>query len=151
MYQDQTARAAIVLLNRDLTIGAVSETAANYMWVDIEGVRVYSCYFSPNILYDYFVTQLDDLDDSIRTARTEILVAGDFNSKSPEWGSGQLDRRGEVLSEMIARIDLAVLNEGNAYTFRRGNTGSVIDVTLASARTARSVTKWKLAGRPHSQ
>lgn len=89
---------------------------------------MYSCYFSPNTKYNEFVTHLDDLEDSIRTANGEVLVTGDFNTKSPEWGSGRLVKRGEVLSELITRIDLMVLNEGNEYTFRCGNTGSVIEL-----------------------
>ena len=32
---------------------------------------------------------------------------------------------------MLARLDLVILNEGNTFTFRRGNTSSVIDITMA--------------------
>lgn len=49
-------------------------------------------------------------------------------------------RRGTVRSDS----NLVVLNEGSGYTFRRGNTESVIGVTLASAGTASRATEWKL-------
>lgn len=143
-FQDQTTRAAIAVLNPSLKIRKVGEPAANYVWVDIEGVRVYSCYFSPNDDYDDFISQLDDLEESLRTAHGEVLVAGDFNSKSPEWGSRKLDKRGEAVSEMIARMDLIVLNKGNAFTFRRGTTGSVIDITLASSGIAARTSAWRV-------
>lgn len=143
-FQDTTARAAIAVLNRGLNIRKVCDTTPNFVWVDVEGVRVYSCYFSPNVHYDDFLHDLDELEESIRSANGQVLVAGDFNCKSQEWGSDRLDCRGVALSGMIARLDLVVLNEGTVNTFRRGNTGSVVDITLATAEVAARISGWSV-------
>lgn len=143
-FQDTTGRAAIAVLNRDLNIREASDPVANFVWVEVDEVRVYSCYFSPNAQYDDFLRDLDELEESIRAANGEVIVAGDFNCKSPEWGSNRLDIRGEALSGMVARLDLVILNEGNANTFRRGNTGSVVDITLATAGVAARTLDWRV-------
>ena len=88
--------------------------------------------------YEDYVRQLDQLEESLRTTKGEVLVTGDFNSKSSEWGSRRLDHRGE------ARLHLVVLNKGNTFTFRRGHTGSVVDVTIASERVATKIKGWKV-------
>ena len=53
---------------------------------------------------------------SLRKASDEAsgwaLSAGDFNSKSPEWREARLDRRGNLVGEMVARNNLIVLNQG---------------------------------------
>lgn len=143
-YQDTTGKAAIAVPNNNIKIGEVSKPTADFVWAEVENVRGYSCYFSPNRDYEDFMTQLDNLEESLRTATGGILVAGDFNSKSPEWGSRVLDNRGEALSDLVARMNLVVLNEGNAFTFRRGATGSVVDVTFATEGVAARTEGWQV-------
>lgn len=143
-FQDTRARAAIMVKNRRLNITQAFERGAGFTWVEIEGVRVYSCYFSPNEELGQFEKDLDLLEADIRTARGEVIVAGDFNSKSLDWGSRKTDDRGLALVGMLARLDLVVLNEGDSFTFRRRNTGSVIDVTMATNRVARRTSSWKV-------
>lgn len=143
-FQDVSGRAAISVLNRELRVKEVGEQASNFVWIDVGGMRIYSCYFSPNDQNEEFARQLDELEESLRMARCELLIAGDFNCKSPEWGSRRLDARGALLSEMIARLDLVILNEGNDFTFRRGDTGSVIDITLSTGGVAAGASAWRV-------
>ena len=79
------------------------ETDAGFVWVEVAGVRVYSCYFSPNDPFENFETKIHLLEESLGEA-------GEFNSKSPEWGKARLDRRRILFAEMVARNDLIVLN-----------------------------------------
>lgn len=60
----------------------------------------------------------------------EVVVAGDFNSKSFAWGSGTEDVRGQILSETVITYNLTPVNVGNRPTFQRGNAESVIDITF---------------------
>ena len=62
----------------------------------------------------------------VSEASERFLIAGDFNSKSPEWGKARLDRRVILVGEMVARNDLIVLNHGRDFTFRRGAGGPVV-------------------------
>ena len=131
-YQDASRRAGILILSLDLSIGDFLETDAGFVWVEVAGVRVYSCYFCPNNPFEIFETQILLLEESLREASGRSLIAGDFNSKSPEWGEARLDRRGIFVGEMAARNDLIVLNRGRDFTFRRGAGGSIIDFTFAA-------------------
>lgn len=131
-YQDQTEKTAIMITNKCIQIKEVTEDHNSFIWMEISDLRIYSCYLSPNATYDSFLKNLDELENSMRTAKGKILVAGDFNSKSPEWGSDRLDKRGITVSEMIVRHNMVACNEGLVHTFRRGNSGSVVDITFAS-------------------
>ena len=128
--------------NPDLGVGDFLETDAGFGWVEVAGVRVYSCYFSPNDPLEIFETQILLLEESLREDSGRSLIAGDFDSKSPEWGEARLDRRGILVGEMAARNDLIVLNQGRDFTFRRGAGGSIIDLTYVAPRLASRIVDW---------
>ena len=67
----------------DLNIGDFLETDAGFVWVEVAGVRVYSCYFSPNDPFEIFDTEILLHEESLREASGRSLIAGDFNGKSP--------------------------------------------------------------------
>lgn len=46
------------------------------------------------------------------------------------------------MSEMPTEYDLVVVNRGQANTFRRGNAGSIIDLTIMSPRLAPIIRDW---------
>ena len=73
------------------------ETDAGYVCVEVSGVRVYSCYFSPNDPFDIFETQILLLEGSLKEASGRSLITGDFDSKSPDCGEARLDKRGMIL------------------------------------------------------
>jgi len=58
-----------------------------FRWVETNGYRLYSCYCSPNVSFADFEAFLDGLETSIRGATCPVIVAGEINSKSLEWGS----------------------------------------------------------------
>ena len=105
-YQDASRRAGILACSPDLSIEDFLVTVAGFVWVEASGVRVYSCYFSPNDPSDIFETQILLFEESLKEASGRSLIAGDFNSKSPEWGEARLDRRRILVGEMIAKNDL---------------------------------------------
>ena len=43
----------------DLSIGDFLETNAGFVWVEVAGLRVYSCYFSPNESFEIFETETE--------------------------------------------------------------------------------------------
>ena len=93
------------------------------------GVRGYSCYFSPGDPLAVFETG-------------RILIAGDFNSKLPEWEETSLDRREILVSEMVSRNDLIVLNRGREMAFRRGAVGLIINLMFTALRLASRIGDW---------
>ena len=126
----------------DLCIGDLLETAVWFFWVEVAGLRVYRCYFSPSDLFEIFETQILPLEESLRESSGWSLIAGDFNSKSPEWGEARLDRRGILVGEIVARNDLIILNRGRDFTFSRGAGGPIIDLTISAPRLASRIGDW---------
>ncbi|XP_077287794.1 uncharacterized protein LOC143912390 [Arctopsyche grandis] len=144
-YSDASSRSAIYTPTAHLRItNAVSIGVQGWTWVEMRGVRFYSCYFSPSATIEEFKRDLVCLEDDVRTSTLPVVVAGDFNSKAPEWGSQKTDRRGILLSEMASHLHLHAANVGSAYTFVRGSTGSVIDVTFAGETIIGRIRKWQV-------
>lgn len=141
-YVDTSGRSGIQLCNPNLTVGEFRETNNGFVWVEVAGVRIYSCYFSPNVHIGDFEANIQALEDSLRACSVDSLIVGDFNAKSPEWGETRLDRRGVLVNEMVARNDLIVVNRGQEFTFRRGAVASILDLTIASPRLARRIRDW---------
>ena len=125
-YQDTSRRAGIFGCSPDLNIGG----------------GVCSCYFSPNDSFEIFETQNLLLGESLEEASGRSLIAGDFNSKSPEWGEARLDRREILVGEMDARNDLTVLNRDRDLTFRLETGGLIIDLEIAVPRFASRIGDW---------
>jgi len=94
----------------------------------------YSCYSRPGITIQEYSLFLSDLEAAIRgRGACEILVAGDFNAWSVEWGSRSKNHRGSLLSDLVNSLGLTVVNTGSTTTFRRAAATSVIDVTFSRA------------------
>lgn len=143
-YEDSTNRAAIMVMNRRLYVKEVNEGNPCFVYATVNGVRIYSCYFSPNMHITDFESAINRLELSIRGANGNVLVGGDFNSKSPEWNSGSLDRRGIIVNEMIASLGLTVFNNGDSPTFRRGQSMSIIDITFGSYVFDNQLLNWRV-------
>lgn len=145
-YKDTKQRAAIYAPSKSITLtGIAAASGDGWTWAEIGGVyRFYSCYFFPNTAHDVFEGLLRKLEDSIITSALPVIVAGDFNAKAPEWGSATTDLRGACLAEMAARLHLHACNTGDANTFERRGTGSVIDVTFASKGITNKIANWSV-------
>ncbi|XP_043479874.1 uncharacterized protein LOC122509708 [Leptopilina heterotoma] len=143
-FQDSSGRSAIQICNPGITTGSFLGTDKGFVWADVAGIRIYSCYFSPNDPFGKFDTEIRSLEESVRAFDGDVLIAGEFNSKSPEWGETRQDRRGILVSDMLATNGLVVLNRGHEFTFRRGESGSILDLTIASPRLARKIKEWRV-------
>jgi len=137
-YADGTNKAAIVNVTKS-RLDNEGRLEPGFRWVCDRGLRIYSCYWSPNSTLQEYEDFISRLEASIRRTATEILLTGDFNAKHSDWGCPRNDRRGEVLADLITSTGLVVCNRGNTNTFSRG---TIIDLTIASPRTAQKITKW---------
>lgn len=63
-----------------------------FVWMQVENVKIFSCYISPNSNYESFKTLINDLRNAIRGSGP--CITGDFNAKHKLWGSKRNDRRG---------------------------------------------------------
>ena len=142
LYQDATRRTGIIVCNKKLGIRKHKSTKYGFVWLEVDNVRIYSCYFSPNDTLEKFQKDIDELEASLKRTKGEVLVAGDFNGKSSEWGETRSDRRGDIICEFVARNDLIILNTGNVNTFQRGDASSILDLTISSTKIAKGVNDW---------
>lgn len=103
-----------------------------FVWTQHASLRMYSCYLPPGRTLDESQRLLNGLEQSIRSSptNTNILVGGDFNAKSHEWGSNTEDTRGVLLAEMMAGLGFHIANSGNHPTYQRVNAESIIDHTF---------------------
>lgn len=63
------------------------------------------------------------------TPDAQIIVAGDFNARSPAWGDKRRNDRGNPLKMWMDGLGLQLLNRGS--TCVRPQEGSVLDITMA--------------------
>lgn len=127
-------KCAVYIPNRSEAIVSEHGSGQSFAWGKVGGKLVYSCYCTPNCAIDEFDNFLSGLEESITqqaVAGTNLVVAGDFNAHSAEWGSSSEDVRGSLLFGFASALNLTVSNEGTVPTYRRANVASVIDVTLA--------------------
>lgn len=60
-YEDTSHRAAILIRNKRTNIMEVNESNLGFVYVTINSVRIYSCYFSPNINHEDFTREINNL------------------------------------------------------------------------------------------
>ena len=93
-YQDASRRAGILVCSPDLSIRDYLETNAGFVCVEVAGVRVYSCYFSPNDTFKIFETQILLLKESLKGASGRTLIAvtltvSRLSGEKPVWTGGE--------------------------------------------------------------
>ncbi|KAL4100909.1 hypothetical protein QTP88_020934 [Uroleucon formosanum] len=149
-YKDSSGKAAVAVINEDLPILAAGSTNDNgFRWVEVRDLRIYACYWSPNKDTESFQRFLDCLEASVRSSMLPVIIAGDFNAKSGEWGDHREDAMGSLLTDLMSFLNFQACNYGNIPTFERiyrdGRVSqSHIDVTMASEPIARRVKGWKV-------
>ena len=78
------------------------------------------------------VVQEDDLNELINGTNT--IIVGDFNARSPRWGSQHTCSRGRIVENCIDRNDFVILNTGQPTHVAQRGTETHIDVSLCSSR-----------------
>lgn len=140
-YCDTSNRAAIAVLS-STPVGDFDVGNDGFVWVTIAGMRIYSCYWSPNTTDVDFELFLRRLEASVRASPVRVVVAGDLNAKHSAWSSPVSDGKGEALADVAQALDLAVMNCGDVPTREREAQRSYIDVTMVSSGLQHRVAGW---------
>lgn len=139
---------AAVALNRTAMLAATDTgRGPGYTFMQFPGLLVFSCYWRPGGPLHEFEGFLSGLNATLRNHVMNdmtVIIAGDFNAKSPTWGSTTEDSRGEVLGTFAAAWRLWLKNVGSTLTFAVGGHTLVIDVTLARYPMGSSVRGWRV-------
>lgn len=132
--------------DKDADIIAISEPnrleRKGACYIDTEGVRVISCYASPNKSLNHLENVLAGMSAWVRGFREGVVVAGDLNAKSQTWNCPLEDSRGKTVTRWMASLGLSCLNKGGEPTFIRDRESSIIDVTLGNDKISRTMGEW---------
>ncbi|CAG5027188.1 unnamed protein product [Parnassius apollo] len=107
------------------------------------------------------IAQLENKALEVKTpfARTEIdqilsnmspkkAPGGDANASSIWWGCKADDKRGTLLMETVAELNLEILNTGKSPTFSAYRMGSlcssIIDITLCTSSLLHKIYNWRI-------
>ncbi|XP_072380679.1 uncharacterized protein [Diabrotica undecimpunctata] len=137
--QDTNKNVAVLFRNNDLGVRGIVR-GGNHILLKMRDFSLLACYISPNIRIREYKNIVDKI---INTAirKKQIMIAGDINAKSLQWGSPANDEKGEIWNEWIAQAGLQVLNN-NKPTFIRGASQTHIDVTFESEGLSRRIQNW---------
>lgn len=113
-----------------------------FTWIKFEGIYLFSCYAPPSMDASQYERMLTELVTEAR-GKFPVIIAGDFNAWSTTWGSRSTNRRGRILMECLATLDVELLNDGH-HTFEAGNKRSAVDLTFAHRSISRYIT-WSVA------
>lgn len=84
----------------------------DFVIVEAGGLRIASCYVSPQTRKGPFLQFLDELGDAVREIGvTRVIVSGDFNARSRTWDERRPNFRGDLLEEWAAENDNRLINE----------------------------------------
>lgn len=121
------------------------EVGQGYAAVRWGEMMVVSVYLSPRLRIAEVEQRLDAMSRLIGTAgSTPILIAGDLNAHSVQWGCRSTNARGRLVSDWATTHGLQCLNRGRTSTCVRAQGESVVDTTWASPSAVRLVMGWKV-------
>lgn len=115
-----------------------------FSWLETEKIIFVSLYSSGNERNEILEMILNEVSTLKRSTSKEVVIGGDFNAKSPSWGSNILNHRGRIVMEWIESENLIISNQGNTPTFKKRNMESVIDITLVTEGLSQSIENWNV-------
>ncbi|XP_045772161.1 uncharacterized protein LOC123872074 [Maniola jurtina] len=125
---------------------SILERGSGYVAVEWGPLAVLGCYISPNSGITVYEAYLDELAACIRRCLPRpLIILGDFNAHSRVWGDKRDDRRGDIIQEWAAELDLRLLNQGSTSTCVRWQGESIVDLTWATPPASRMVSGWRVA------
>ncbi|CAB0031145.1 unnamed protein product [Trichogramma brassicae] len=115
-----------------------------FTWARISGIFFFSVYAPPRPADVEFSSLLTNITEEARGKRP-LIIAGDFNAWSTEWGCRATRQHATTLLEALAPLEAVLLNTGNTPTFTGALGYSVVDLTSASDTLAFQVTSWAVS------
>lgn len=120
----------------------------NYVIVRLNGVEgkvnIVSCYLAPSMKRKEVQDCLDAMREDIKSLGRNVIVEGDFNAKSPLWGSPYYSPRGREVEDWAAETDLYLINEGKIPTCIRPQGTSIVDLSWSTVGLKARITDWRV-------
>ncbi|CAB0034439.1 unnamed protein product [Trichogramma brassicae] len=100
-----------------------------FAWARIDGIFFFSVYAPPRLSEMEFSALLTNITEEAR-GRRPLVIAGDFNAWSTEWGCRETRSRASILLDSLALLDAVLLNTGDVPTFNGRQGSSIVDLTF---------------------
>ncbi|CAB0044541.1 unnamed protein product, partial [Trichogramma brassicae] len=117
-----------------------------FAWARIGGIFFFSVYAPPRLSEREFSALLANITEEAR-GRRPLVIAGDFNAWSTEWGCRKTRPRAPILLDSLALLDAVLLNTGDVPTFNGRQGSSIVDLTFVCETLAPRVKSWTVSGR----
>lgn len=134
---DRAREVAIVATGNYPIQQVLAPSTDGYCMAVIGGVTYCSVYAPPRWTVVEYESMLIGLTADL-AGRSKVVIGGDFNAWSTQWGSRSTNARGRLVMEFLERLDVVLLNTGLVTTFRGHGGESTIDLTYCSPGMAAS-------------
>ncbi|XP_050597870.1 uncharacterized protein LOC126925908 [Bombus affinis] len=120
--------------------GALLDSGNGFVAVEWNRIAIVGIYISPNSGVAAFGDFLNEIGDCVRRCLPrQVLVLGDFNARSSQWGDTKTDSRGRMLTDWAATLGLVLVNRGATSTCVAWRGSSIVDITWATAELYRKI------------
>ena len=85
-YTDNLGTAAIWIRDRQNIHITDHGSGSGFVWVRYQQTYYVSVYLTTSQSISEYQTELEGLEDAARDIQGELVIAGDFNAKAPDWG-----------------------------------------------------------------
>jgi hypothetical protein len=98
--------------------GTPLDRGNGYIAVEWAGIAVVGVYVSPNSGPDAYRDFLDGVNNCMRRRcrSRQVVILGDFNARSSQWGNTRTNVRGRMLSDWAAGLGLLLTNRDSTST-----------------------------------
>lgn len=150
VYYLSDNKLAAIFINSDIVPGGTRLVHRGTHIVSIKcfNIVVTSCYISPNVDFNSFITFIDELTFITDQFRSGLIVCGDFNLRTLLRPSPNLSRKVEVFLEWAAEADMRwstpLVNSSDAPTCVRPQGQSAIDLAWVSPDLMRRISGWRV-------
>ncbi|XP_075233843.1 uncharacterized protein LOC142331696 [Lycorma delicatula] len=110
---------------------------------DVYGANCGRIYISPNVDCRVFNSSLDVLQNVVNNTDKKIIMLGDFNSRLVATGGRRMNKRGELLTELMETVGCHCINDDTPTFEARGHT-SILDLAILDNRWRNQQWNWEI-------
>lgn len=136
-------KTAIIIFNKNIQVRSQGY-GHGFTFIMATNFIMFSCYCSGNDDIEDLEMTLQEIEQLISVNRSEAIIAGDFNAKSPQWGMHFTDARGQLITEWMSANSYVLINQGDKPTFVHQDYGSILDLTMSTEGIQPYITKWEV-------
>jgi ribonuclease HI len=132
----------IAFLIKDNTKYSIDMDFDSQSLTEASSIKIYDIYGETYNIVNVYHPPSNNIDTSLLHKLLEPkcknkIMLGDFNAKSPSWGSTKLDSRGETIEDFLTEENLEILNNGSpTYLSRTNGSVSHLDITAIQSQNS---------------